>query len=687
MCDLDETLENLEGLPQVCSNCKRKALKIIKDAIVEPQPELCELLELYLQKKHPTYADYAREENIVGFVHENGFDAHDSGVVVSAFGNFFKALDGQNAIIPPALLDFFKSYEVVWLTKEFAILKGNKIDFRVYADVLSEWLQGKAKIRHALQEDVADIYNPSSGIFEKRAEALLNVLLATTAPNCASGAREEIIKAVKAQNAVASFDELEKAPPHFIPCKNGVLDLRNFKLKPYAPEYGFTAKLPVPYNPDAKCQKIDTFINEICSESKDAEPDSKMVRGLKQLAAYCLWPSYPIQKLFFLIGAGANGKGIFCSILQALLGAENVSNTTITKLCYDRFAPADLEGKFANIANEMTVSEVKNFDAIKSMTSGTDRIRIERKGVQGYTIAPFAKIITASNKPPKSPDASDGFFRRLILFFFQRQFYGGAAKIGLEQELTTESELSGFLNEALAELRLWLDDEGNFLPQAAFVNDLPVDEIRELYERASDTVAAFEYDSCSFTGNVEDEISKDALYSAYMAYCKEKKLPPIGGLQFKREFSDRNMGKLQESQPRKGNKRERVYIGLSITSKSGTDGTRIFNSIQEILTTTSLTRESKKNVFHVCQNDENSSNQSYLTIKQPVPSVPDASDMKKSVPPVPVLFLKESQDWVGSDKKIYGAFQAGQVAELPQTEAEFVIKSGLAQPVNGGGTQ
>jgi hypothetical protein len=269
------------------------------------------------------------------------------------------------------------------------------------------------------------------------------------------------------------------------------------------------------------------------------------------------------------------------------------------------------------------------------------------------------------------------------LFFFQRQFYGGAAKIGLEQELTIESELSGFLNEALAELRLWLDDEGKFLPQAAFVNDLPVDEIRELYERASDTVAAFEYDSCSFTGNVDDEISKDALYSAYMAYCKEKKLPPIGGLQFKREFSDRNMGKLQESQPRKGNKRERVYIGLSITSKVAQMEHEKPYTIQEILTTTSLTRESKKNVFHVCQNDKNDSNQSYLTNNQPVPSVPDTNDMKKPVPHVPVLFLKETPIWMGIDGQTYGSFSAGQQATLPASEASVLIGRGIAKELGG----
>jgi len=682
MCDAEDVFENAETLPQVCQQCKRKALSVDSDELMPPSPELREVLGIYLQCKYPKYADYASQAKLVKFVKDHNLEAKDAVDFVNSADLFFQHIAAIDAAVPQALLDLFSAYDIAWLTKEFEISpKVAKESFRVYANILQGWIRDKARVYYAIEEDVAYIYNPTSGIYDANADGILNVLIAKVAPFCASASRDEIIKAVKAQNAYADSEGLETAPPYLIPCANGVLDARTFKLSPYSPDLGFKAKLEVPYNASATCPKIDNFIVEICSDGEGTSQDANMVRGLKQLAAYCLWRGYPIQKLFFLIGAGANGKGVFCAILQTMLGAINVSNTTLGKLCYDRFAAADLEGRMANIANELTVSEIKNFDMAKTLTSGTDRIRVERKNKQAYTTVLTAKLINASNKPPKSQDASDGFYRRLILFFFQRQFYGSAAKNGLEAELTTQSELSGFLNEALTELRLWLDEDGNFLPQATFCNDMPVDEIRQIYERASDTVAAFEYDACEFTSDPQDEISKQALYLAYRTYCMEKKLPPIGALQFKREFGERNAGKLQEAQPRRGDSRERVFVGLKVAQMEHVKA----QSLSDFENNTSLTRVIKKNVFHLCQNkisDSITTSFSNQPDKQPVPSVPKNNSGFEPVPSVPakkVIFLKDCPKWVSQEKVELGPFKAQDIAELPDSEALCVVQNKYAE--------
>jgi len=117
------------------------------------------------------------------------------------------------------------------------------------------------------------------------------------------------------------------------------------------------------------------------------------------------------------------------------------------------------------------------------------------------------------------------------------------------------------------ELRSWVDEKGDFRPDTRFCCDMPIDAIRELYERASDTIAAFEYDCLDYTHEPEDVIGKEALYAAYRSYCHSKKVPPQGDLQFKREFAQRNAGKVREEQPRKGSGRERVYIGLKLVAQ------------------------------------------------------------------------------------------------------------------------
>jgi len=668
LCDAEDVCENACAPPHVCECCKRKAISILQDELVYPSDELRKLLALYLEaglkKGFDSYSDYTNDENISEFFKASNLKSEDGNAVFEAIKNFFGHLRNKSAIMPGALLEFFNQFDVVWLAKRCALLgeqPDKKSIFRKYADVLGEWLRGKARICHVLETNTTFFYNPTTGIFENPAEGVLITLLNQAAPECNSTTREEIIKALKAENAI--WRRMPCPSTYLIPLKNGVLDVRTLTLLPYSPEFGFTFKHPVSYDPAAKCQKIEQFLNEICADS-DGNIDAKMKRGLKQLVAYCLHRGYPIQKMFFLIGAGANGKGVFCAVLQALLGKENVSNATLSKLCYDRFAASELEGCVANIANEMTVSELKNADLVKSLTSGTDRVRIERKFSPAYSISSHAKLITASNKPPKSPDASDGFYRRLNLFFFQRQFYGPDAKNGLELELTAGNELEGLLNDAIVELCLWLDSEGNFKPSAGFCNDLPVQELREIYERASDTLAAFEYDCCEITGNSSDEVSKETLFNGYRSYCAEKKLPALGELQFKREFADRNAGKLQSAQPRKGGSRERVYLGLKLERMEQVKTYSI--SDYNLLPST---RVSKNIPVPSVPNNQNTLVSDKQTENIPVPSVPAM-----------VRFLKDVDAWVGSDGLTYGPFSAGALAELPVTEASWAIKSWLAEP-------
>ncbi len=483
---------------------------------------------------------------------------------------------------------------------------------------------------------------------------------AEAVPNTRTNLINEVEQHIR-RNSYVSLEDFDDELLTLIPFQNGVYDLETNELLEYSSEYRFLNTLAVAFKPEAKCPKISRFLEEICTNS-DGIVDSKMKRSLIQLIAYTLWRGYPIQKIVFLIGIGANGKGVFCSVLQALLGTKNVSSTSLIKLCHDRFSAADLEGMSANISNELTVAEVKNFDTVKSLVSGTDCFRVERKCKQAYTARPnFAKLISASNKPPKSSDASDGFYRRLILIFFQRQFLGANARIGLERELTTQEELSGVLNLALGELRLWIDENGNFKPDASFCCDMPVDEIRELYERASDTVAAFEYDCLDFTNNLDDELSKDELYAAYRAYCLAKKMPPMGDTAFKQDFTNRNSGKLHQTQKRKGDSRERVYVGLRLLE-------HMEQAKSESITTydisNSYTRGNKEIPVPCVPNDEKQTILPNLSDKQPVPSVP-------------IKILSKVPAFVGADGIKYGSFEPGQEIELPSSEADFLIKNSL----------
>lgn len=340
-------------------------------------------------------------------------------------------------------------------------------------------------------------------------------------------------------------EEYEDSETSFIPLSNGILDIKTLELIPYDADHLFLFRLEVKYDKEAKCPRFEKFLDEICQD-KNGNVDKIMRRSLIQLVAYSLWRGYPIQGMFFLIGPGANGKGVFLNTLQNLLGLENVATRSVIALSSNRFASADLHRKHANISNELTVSELRNVDLLKSLCSGTDLITSEQKFKPSFKFKSYAKLIIATNAPPITDDATDGFYRRLYLFMFQRQFLNKEADKGLSQKLSEPEELSGILNLALEELRLWIDEEGNFKPDADFANALDVSETRKIYDRASDSVSAFIYDELELTGLEEDWVSKNQLFARYRNYCLSKKIGPHTQDKFSKNFRAKTAGIVED---------------------------------------------------------------------------------------------------------------------------------------------
>jgi len=442
--------------------------------------------------------------------------------------------------------------------------------------------------------------------------------------------------------------EFESENLVYIPLKNGILDIQTGELLEYCSEYRFLKTLAVEYKPEAKCPTFEKFLDDICVDS-ELNPDLKMRKAIIQLFAYCLWRAFPVQNVFFLIGGGANGKGVLLGTLQAFLGDENVANRSILSLSDNRFAGADLYRKHANISNELTVEEVSNVDLLKSLVSGTDHVSAERKHQQPFSFLNYAKIIIATNAPPKTKDATDGFYRRLNLIRFTRRFVGADDKKELSKKLREPDELSGILNLALVELREWVK-EGEFSSECDFANYQPVDEKREIYERISDSIAAFRYDCLEITGDEEDYVAKDQLFMAYRDYCKTNKIGAQTETKFWRDFRTQTIGSVVDK--RVGAGKIRSLAGLVIKDgKISKVATYPPFSPPAVLIDTGL----------------------YIIPK----AIEDASIKNNGY--VATRILRETPSWVGSDGKSYGSYQPGQSILLPEIEAKWLVENELGE--------
>ena len=455
------------------------------------------------------------------------------------------------------------------------------------------------------------------------------------------------------RNSYVSMKEFETENKTYIPLANGILDVTTMELIPYSKEFRFIKTLGVNYKPDATCPNFEKVLTDICID-ENGQPDLKMRKSIIQLFAYCLWRAYPMQYMFFLIGGGANAKGTILGALQEFLGPDNVSNNSVTSLSDNRFAGADLFRKHANISNELTVEEVKNVDLLKSLVSGTDYIRAERKFEQPFTFMSYAKIIIATNAPPKSQDASDGFYRRLNLIRFQKQFLGKDDRKELKELVKHPDELSGILNLALVELKEWLNGD-KMRPEADFANAMPVDEVRELYDRMSDTVASFIYDAIEITSEPDDVVPKDELYQTYMKYCKIKKIAARTEVWFWKDWRTITIGQTVEK--RVGTGKVRSYIGIQIIDRNCLDKNKgTLESVKSDKYSPTLDCKGKENIVLIEKYP------TLLTLKR-------------------VRFLKSLDSWIGADGIKYSSKQKGDIDNYPEAEAKWLMDNRFVEMI------
>lgn len=297
---------------------------------------------------------------------------------------------------------------------------------------------------------------------------------------------------------------------------NGILDLASGKLEQHDPEFLSPIQLAAAYDPAARCPRIERFLDDVLG--------TELRQIIFELTGYLVTPDQALQVAVMLLGEGANGKSTLLGVLSALLGAENVSNVALHKLDEDRFAPAELYGKLANVFADLDARALAASSIFKAITGG-DAITGERKYAAPFTFRPYARLLYSANTPPPTPDSSDAFFRRWLILPFERRFDGQQADRRLLAKLITPEELSGLLNrglEALPALR----------KRGAFRSAKATAEAAERFRVDSDSVAGFLADACKF--DPQASTPRPGLFNRYRNWCSENNRKPLSAMRFNR---------------------------------------------------------------------------------------------------------------------------------------------------------
>lgn len=344
-----------------------------------------------------------------------------------------------------------------------------------------------------------------------------------------------------------------------IPLENGILNIRTRELNEHTPDKIFFNKIPITYDPDADCPNIINHFEKILKEEED-------ILVMMELFGYLLYKEYKIEKAIMFIGFGRNGKSKTIELMKRFIGAENCSSLPLRSLTEESFSLSELFGKMANLAADLSKTDLKETGMIKSLI-GRDTIQSKRKYLRDLNFVNYAKMIFAANELPKIFDTTDGFWTKWVLLEFPYKFVTKEVYDTTKDEdksmlkimdpdiidkLSDKEELSGLLNYAL-------DGLDRLLKNKDFSYSKSTKDVKDMWIRKSDSFTAFCYDH--IIEDSESSISKKILRKKYHEYTKKYKLPSCSDVAIK--ITLESLFGVSESQ---NSNFDRIWEGIKFTN-------------------------------------------------------------------------------------------------------------------------
>ena len=379
----------------------------------------------------------------------------------------------------------------------------------------ANYLTGQFFFKTEKRSGLIYIWNSNSGIYEPDGEifiheALVQRLMLEVKPHYQVDV-EYFIRG----SPDSTFQELVETP-NLIAVNNGILNVIEQKFVEKSPSYFILSKLPVTYTPGAKCPAIMKFLTEVFGEQQ--------LTALQDCLGYTLLKQHLFEIAFMLLGEGANGKSKFLGLLQTFLGRTNYSNRTLQSICTDRFAAADLFGKMANIAADLPSFALVTTGIFKTLTGG-DVLSGQFKHKDAFQFQSLAKMWFSCNEFPQTRDNTDAYMRRWKVFNCPNKFVGVDADVHILDKITTETELSGFLNWCLEGLK-------RLLANGKFGFNETEEEMRQNIAKLSNPTKAFIDRYMKSSDDPKDYIAQSVLYSDFLRFCKADNLPSIQQTEF-----------------------------------------------------------------------------------------------------------------------------------------------------------
>ena len=286
-----------------------------------------------------------------------------------------------------------------------------------------------------------------------------------------------------------------------------------YELHPFSPDYYSRNRIPVNFNPEAKCPKFRALI-----ETQVPVEDQSLV---KRWLGSCLLQGNAAQRLMIFTGVGLSAKSTTVNVLVKLIGPGNVGALR-TNLLSTRFEIGRLVGKTLLTACDVpgTFLQHPGAQVIKRLT-GHDFIPGEVKGAMRAidVFGDFAGAITCNETllVLLHGDNDVSAWRRRILLVNFPNAIDVTKRVSDFDDVLISEEAEGILLyfiEGAAEHLVELKQCGDFIlsdEQKERVERLLI-ESQSLRFFVKDRIVAYE----------DADLSTEEIVRAYFIFCKER---------------------------------------------------------------------------------------------------------------------------------------------------------------------
>ncbi len=290
--------------------------------------------------------------------------------------------------------------------------------FTVSSPLLADYYLKRHTVIIVIDTGNPRLYEYEGGVYKYRSDLEVKAVLGDYIREYDRG-KWQSSKVLEAYTAIVQTSALHMSQkdmntyPDYVCLKNGLLNLKEWKLYPHDPKVYFTTQLDADFVEEFPDTPVyDKNLEDYCEGSSAKKQFLMQYEG----AIFSNVPGYKFKRFLLTIGEKDSGKTVQKRLVETIIGKENFNNCDIADLEINRFAAASLHLKRLSGTNDLRGVKIPTVGKLLQLTGG-DNMRVERKGEQDFSMLYEGFLWYAGNKRPiYGGTQNDALYLREILF-------------------------------------------------------------------------------------------------------------------------------------------------------------------------------------------------------------------------------------------------------------------------------